>query len=265
MAQRKGPRRTAEGVLLPGVVPDFLVIGAMKCGTTSLYRWLGEHRRVRPTNPKEIHFFDNEPVYAELGQDWYLAHFPSGDGGRNWITGEATPSYLFVPNVPERVAALAPDTKLIVLLRDPVDRARSHWSHQRSRGRETADVQAAMLRALRTDDRRNDSNPVRIRKDSYLRRGLYADQLERWWKHFDRERTLVMRSDDLFGDPAGALGRVCGFLGIQPYDRLPTFEAYNVGAHGDQLPAETRAMLREYYAPHNQRLYELLGADLGWD
>jgi hypothetical protein len=265
MARRRGPRRTADGVLLPGVVPDFLIIGAMKCGTTSLYRWLAEHRRVRPTNPKEIHFFDSESAYRDLGRNWYLAHFPPDADDRNWITGEATPSYLFVPNVPERVAKLAPDAKLIVLLRDPVDRARSHWSHQRGRGREQADLHEAMLRALRTDDRRNDTNPAGIRKDSYLRRGLYADQLERWWTHFDRTRTLVLRSDDLFGDPAETLGRVCGFLGIPPYRRLPSFEAYNVGAYGDRMPAETRAMLREYFAPHNRRLYDLLGCDLGWD
>lgn len=255
--------------LRQGVRPDFLVIGAMKCGTTSLYRWLGQHQSVRPTDPKEIHFFDSERRYERRGPDWYLAHFPVDEpSGRDWITGEATPSYLFVPNVPERVAALAPDARLIVLLRDPVDRARSHWSHQRGRGREHAGLHEAMLRALRSDQAladKPDPDPAEIRVDSYLRRGMYAEQLERWWRYYDRERTLVLHSDDLFGDPAGTLGRVCDFLGIPPFDRLPAFDPYNVAKVSDRLPDVTRDLLRAYFAPHNARLYDLLGVDFGWD
>ena len=260
----RGPQRTAKGTLRLGVLPDFLIIGAMKCGTTSLYNWLAHHQQIAPTNPKEIHFFDSDKNFLERGVRWYRAHFPVGEPGRTWISGEATPAYLFDPRVTDRVAGMVPDAKLIVLLRDPVSRAVSHWNHQVSRGREADDLAAALTRVMTVDAQR-DSADRSAKRNDYLRRGHYAEQLERWWQRYDREQTLVLHSDEMFADPAETLDQVCEFLELPPMRPLPEFTARNVGTYRGKMDEDLRQRLVDYYRPHNQRLYDLLGIDYGWE
>lgn len=262
--RQRGPKRDADGNLVPGVAPDFLIIGAMKAGTTSLFLWLRRHPLVATTRPKEIHFFDYEDRYR-LGPDWYLAHFPAGRPQRRWVAGEATPSYLALPRVPARAAEVAPDAKLVVLLRDPVERARSHWGHQRRLGMETSAWDDVVAWELSGADMEAapPSNAPRRRRDRYVERGLYAEQLDRWWRHYDRDATLVLHSADLFARPADTLARVQGFLGL-PVVPPPQLKPHNVGSYDAMSPA-TAARLREYYAPHNERLFALLGEDYGWN
>ncbi len=248
------------------MTPDFIVIGAQKSGTTFLYRNLVAQPGVLPAYKKEIHFFDRR--YGK-GMAWYRAHFPlrpagtgSGNAGRP-ITGESSPYYLFHPAVPRRVQAALPEVRLIAVLRNPVDRAYSHFQHERRRGVEThgfaeaLELEAARLageEAQILGDPAYDSHAHR--KFSYFARGVYVDQLARWLERFPTERILVLKSEAMYADPGSALGRVMGFLGQDlPETRVPHA---NRPKQYSAIDPETRRRLEERFAPHNERLYRFL-------
>ncbi len=250
----------------PGLRPDFLIIGTMKGGTTSLFRYLEMHPGVAVSMPKEVHFFDDN---HERGVDWYLEHFP-GPGGGATHRGEASPYYLFCPDTPGRVHALLPDVRLIVMLRDPVTRAYSHFHHESRFGQEDRTFEEAIdaeLRHAATDG----EEPIHPRRDHadasrylrYLARGLYAEQLERWFALFPREQILVLRSEDMFSDAAPVYADVLDWLGLPPHE-LTKFPKRNRGRYDAPLSLATRDRLREIFAPHNARLERLLGRSMRW-
>jgi hypothetical protein len=270
-------RRGASGALLEARVvlrratasrrplPSFLIVGAAKAGTTSLHEYLCEHPRVSTPLRKEIHYFDFS--YGR-GEPWYRAHFdrPRSAGE---ISGESTPYYLFHPLVPERVARDLPDVKLIVLLRDPIDRAFSQHNHEVSSGYETLPFGEACEREaerLRGEEERMRREPgyssFSHQHNSYLARSRYAEQLERWYGHFDRDRFLVLGAEELFADPAATLARTQEFLGLDvelPGDLSPR----NSRTYAP-IDSETRTRLQAELEPHNQRLFELVGREFGW-
>ena len=259
--RREYRQRTSRLRLLPSV----LVIGAARAGSTSLYAYLLDHPSLAAPSHKEIHYFD---LNFRRGPDWYRRHFPLRRSGR--ITGEASPYYLFHPHVPERVLATLPDVKLIALVRDPIDRAYSHYQLACRNGRE----QLSFEEAIDAEPGRIDSESARVLADpeyrslahrhhSYLARGRYAEQLERWLAVFPSEQLHVIRSEDLFESPAATLREVHSFLGLTAHN-AGLLEAYNQRPYND-LAAESRARLADYFAPHNRRLAELLGRDFGWD
>jgi hypothetical protein len=257
------------------VLPQFLIIGAQKGGTSSLYNYLTAHPAVVRAATKEIHYFD---INHHRGPGWYRGHFPTRRRmaqldrrlGVPAMTGEASPYYLFHPRVPERVRALLPDARLIVLLRDPVERAVSHHNHELIDGFETLDLAAA----IEAEPRRLAGEAQRLacgdgraasfshQHQGYLSRGRYAEQLERWFGVFARERFFIADSRELFEDPAGLTARALAFLGL-PEHELPGYDVAGARPHAE-LDLELRQRLREYFAPHNQRLYALLGMDFGW-
>lgn len=242
-------------------LPDFVIIGAQKAGTTSLYAALGSHPDVRRAFRKEVHFFDTER-YPDLG--WYRRHFPLERG--HWLTGESSPYYLFHPAVPARMAAIIPDVSLIAILRDPVARAISQYHHAGHWGLEERPIEVALDPATPDelapiDDMawydRADS-PARAR--AYLARGRYAEQLDRWLAVFGRDRILVLESGEL--DGGTAIPATQRFLGLRAHP-LPTIPQRNVGSYAPPDPGLVRA-LGEYFAPHNERLSELLGRRFDW-
>lgn len=197
-----------------GTLPDFIVIGAQKAGTTSLDAYLREHPDVLPCAWKEVQFFHGLR-YLE-GEDWYRRQFlDPGDlrrvpayRERQLINGEATPYYLFHPHVPERIAGMVPNARLIALLRDPVARAYSHYQHNVRRGKEPL----PFADALKREDEIFPGEHARMQADpgyrseayyrySYKQRGCYADQLERYYRLFPREQLLIVKSEDLFERP----------------------------------------------------------------
>ncbi len=247
-------------------LPAFLIIGAQKAGTTSLHAYLCEHPRVLVPATKEVHFFDHE---FHRGPGWYRAHFKRA-AGAEMLGGEATPYYLFHPQVPDRAAALLPECRLIVVLRNPIDRAFSHHNHERALGYE----QLGFAAAIAAEPNRLDGEEERLLADpayrsfahqhhSYLSRGRYAGQLERWFERFDRERVLILSAEELFAEPEGAVREAQKFLGLEPL-RPADLSAKNARAYAP-IDAEARAELREEFDPHNRRLYELVGRDFGWD
>jgi hypothetical protein len=252
----------------PRALPDFLILGAQKAGTTSLYSQLVAHPSVLPATKKEVHYFDRR----RRAEGWYRAHFPSRAElalvaertGRS-LTGEASPYYLFHPAVPQRVRRTVPDARLIAVLRDPVERAISGYHHQVRHGHEhrpielALDPRHAVVTAPETDDRWYDA-PGPARRLTYLARGHYAEQLERWFSCFAREQVLVLESTAL---RAGSLpAAVLSFLGL-PRDAVPAVADQNVGSYARPASAVER-MLRDYYRPHNERLFSLLGVTWDW-
>jgi hypothetical protein len=234
-------------------LPDFVILGAQRAGTTTLYAALAEHPQVRPALVKEIHFFDRN--YAR-GLPWYRAHFSRGAPGT--IAGEATPYYLFHPDVPERVAGALPAARFVVLLRDPVARAWSHYHHERSRGREPLTFQEA----VDTEEERLGRDAVSHQRFSYLARGRYAEQLERWFAAVPRERFLVIASETLFGSPDETYAKVVSFLGLPPL-ALGHLPREGTGSYAP-LDRAIEERLRLYFAPHDERLRRLLGKLLPW-
>jgi hypothetical protein len=254
-----------------GALPDFVIIGAHKGGTTSLYHLLTQHPHVERAPVKEVHFFDR-PERFEKGIEWYRRCFPPPrwKEGRRTITGEATPYYLFDPHAAERMAEVIPQARLIALLRNPVDRAYSHYYMQRRLGRETGSFEEAVEaeRARLADGEKEPSEHERhsgVGHDSsnLLARGIYVDQLLRWSRFFGDEQMLVLKSEDFFERPAHTLGVVLDFLELPQWEP-PAWEVRNKGDYEQKMDPEVRRWLEEYFEAHNRRLYEYLGVDFGW-
>jgi hypothetical protein len=245
-------RRAIEGPL-----PDFVVIGTQRGGTSFFYRLLTKHPLVRGAAAKELHFFDNK--FAE-GVGWYRRCFSEGKriDGQRTITGEASPKYLFDPQVPDRMARIVPEARLIALLRNPVDRAYSHYQLEVGRGREARSFEEATQEEMTSA--KGEGNTVDV-AHAYLRRGLYAEQLERFSYFANRDRLLVVKSENLFTRRLEVLERVLTFLGLPPFESTltpggrTTYEPMN---------PDTRRRLEGFFAPHNERLYDLLSTDFGW-
>lgn len=246
-------------------LPDFIIVGAMKAGTTSLTSYLFQHPRIAPPRRKEIHYFDS-PEYAH-GDRWYRAHFPVRRAG--FVTGEASPYYFCHPHCPARAHALVPDARLIVMLRNPIDRALSHYHHQVRHGREPlpfdaaidaeADRLAGELERM-LEDERYYSHPFWAY--SYLTRGRYAEQLERWLRFYPRERMLIIGSESFYADPERWHSATLDFLGLERVP-LAAYPRHNFGEYQQMDPA-LRTRLDAYFRPLNQRLEELLGERFDW-
>jgi Sulfotransferase domain len=240
-------------------LPDALIIGGQKCGTSSLHNYLTQHSAVIAPLRKEVHYFD---VNFHRGEAWYRAHF--GRTGQPGLNIDSTPYYLFHPTVPRRAGQLLPQARLIVLLRDPVRRAYSHYWHERDKGRENLSFEdavaaepdrigAAAERLARGEIERS----VEHRYFSYVSRGYYAEQLERWLAVYPRERMLVLRFEDLVTDALAVLNRTLAFLQLSPVTSAK-LEARNTRKY-PPMSAATAQRLAAVYAPHNARLAQLLG------
>jgi len=256
--------------------PNFLVIGAQKSGTTSLQRYLAEHPAVLCATPKEVHYFDIAHHYA-YGDGWYVSHFPFRNRARRVqrrlgtrpAVGEATPDYLLHPWGPERVHAFDPRMRLIVVLRDPVERAYSQYQMQVRKFGETL----AFEQALDREEAEFPDELARMLEDptytwpadrrrSYVARGRYAELLERWLGFFAREQLLVLTSEELWSDPTAAVRDIESFLDIPawPQGAYP----HSSAGHYEPMPLAARERLARIFEPHNRSLEELLGRELAW-
>jgi hypothetical protein len=249
------------------LLPDFIIIGTQRGGTTSLYNYLSEHPRVAPARQKEIHYFSRQ---YDRGRDWYEAFFPRHRGLRGRITGEASPYYLFHPYSPQRVKDLCPDAKLICLLRDPVARAFSQYRLSVRNGWETLsfeDAIAAEQSRLAPELERLARLPYYESfshgSHSYVSRGRYIEQLPGWMQLFGRSQLLIVRSEDLFEDAPSVYAEVLAFLGL-PDHELRSYERFNAGAEAEQIAPETRRSLVDHFRGYNEELYRFLGRDFGW-
>lgn len=227
--------------------PDFLIIGTQKGGTSSLFHYLEQHPELKLSSRKEVHYYN---VHYHKGKLWYRSFFPLRFSCK--LTGESTPDYLFHHDIPAKVAKDVPNVKLVVMLRDPISRAFSHFNMQRRKGAEQCD----------TFEEAIDYPLLVTQKNSYLCRGLYAEQISAWMELFDANQFLFIRSEDFFQAPKQELNRVYEFLGIQKY--YPTdLSPHNTGIY-DSLSLDTRETLTRYYSKSNQEVCALLGENFTW-
>lgn len=264
------------------IMPDFLILGVQKGGTTSLYDYLIEHPNIASARMKEVHFFDQN---YQKGLSWYRSNFPTTmqkyylERIRNHdlITGEGSPEYLFYPHAAEKAARLFPHIKMIALLRDPVERTYSQYRHNIRWGHEPRGITFEEVIALeeertREGKKRAETDPYyhdfKYQRASYLARGHYAEHLERWLKLYPREQFLIIRSEDFFKDPRATYQETLAFLNVPHLEPASLqFTARNASKESDapsKMNPDTRKRLIDYFAPHNERLYTLLGRDFGW-
>ncbi len=281
-------RRTGREILLESILalrnrdrqrppPDFLIVGAQRCGTTSLFRALAKHPAIMNNviDAKGVHYFDTN---YQKKASWYFAHFPSqkqreshlAKTGYRPVVGEASPYYLFHPTVAERIAKTTPDVKIIVLLRNPVKRAISHHLHMVWEGHEheedldkALDLEASRLSGLEEQLIANETLISRPHQHySYLSRGHYAGQLERFYKHFDRNNVLVMATETLVAESEQSLAEIQKFVGLD-VDPAIKLEKRNSSARFEPSP-ETLERLQLEYSESNRQLAELLDVSIPW-
>jgi Sulfotransferase domain len=200
--RRRRPARRADR----GALPNVVVIGGLKCGTTSLHHYLNLHPEIGMSRPKELNFFIAE-LNWELGRDWYAGHFDAGHP----VRGESSPHYTNEPRfrgVAERMAGLIPDARVIYVVRDPVDRALSHYLHNVSGGYEDRPMEVAL------------GEP----ESAYVHRGLYAMQLSPYLESFPRERIAIVTREELKRERAATMQRLFAFLGVDERFSSPQFE-----------------------------------------
>jgi hypothetical protein len=245
--------------------PHFLIVGAQRSGTTALYKTLTEHPAVLGAGlHKGVHYFDTA---YEKGPDWYAGHFPRLATARRVehqlgvrpITGEASPYYMFHPLAAERIARDLPDIRVVAILRDPVERAYSAYTHEKARGFETETFE----RAIELEPERLHGEDERLRRDpryvsyhhqhnAYLTRGHYVEQVQRLERHVGRDRLLVLDFDELFGDLAQSMPPLLDFLGLPEW--LPEEIPKRNARPRSELPGQTRSRLDEHFVEYDEKL-----------
>jgi len=253
----------------PRVLPNFLVVGAQRSGTTSLFLYLLRHECVHgPRRAKGVHYFDTN---YDRSVEWYASNFPLEsviDGQRKSYgvepaVGEGSPYYLYSPVIPARIHAVNPEMRIIAILREPLDRAVSHHNHETSRGHETLPVEEAFAAEAsrlegELDKLKADANYVSLPHihHSYLGRGQYAEQIERYFRLFGRENVLVLDSDEMSTDPERAVTRATDFLGLPPLVGVE-YPRYNKREY-DPVDSHLRERWGPTFEESNARLRALL-------
>jgi len=276
---RLGPQLTRLRVPFGGdrVLPDFLLVGAAKSGTTSLYHYLTQHPGIVPPSRKEVTYF-HEPRNFQLGPAWYRAHFPRSTVmqrrsellGYRAVTLDATP-WMNINSYAINASALVPDARLVMILRDPVERTYSHYQAQlRKLPRENLsfwDALQAEDERTAEDRRTNLRDPQNVgrmlRRYGYVQKSKYIDHIEHWLRFFPRERLKILNFETLKTNPGGLCNELCRFIG------LPEFELHdaarkNTGPYSAPMDERSRDFLTELFRPYNRRLFEFLGEDWGW-
>ncbi|MCC3438022.1 MAG: sulfotransferase [Microcoleus sp. PH2017_40_RAT_O_B] len=242
--------------------PDFIIIGSPRCGTTSLYKYITSHPQILPAANKEICFFSE---HFNKGLAWYQAHFPPPIDAHHFLTGEATPTYLTHPLAASRLHGCLPKVKLIVILRNPVDRALSHYQMLVRRGTESRTFEKAIdaeLQLLADATETSLADKSYWKDCHYIYKSLYVCSLKQWMNLFPREQFLILQSEEFYANPAATLSQVFNFLDLPDY-QLRDYKQYN---GGNYQPANDVVCqrLHEYFQPHNRELGEYVQRDFEW-
>ncbi|MGL5938917.1 MAG: tetratricopeptide repeat protein [Waterburya sp.] len=241
--------------------PDFIIAGASKCGTSSLYHYLGRHPQILLSHIKEIDFYWK---HFERGIDWYLAHFPTLTDREDFLTGEATPNYLRFPQVAQRIKDTFPQVKIILLLRNPADRAISWHYHKLNTGLTNQDLTTAIaeeIARLATVKETEIINTGFYNPDNILS-SLYIYKIKPWIELLGREQFLILKSEELYGNPLKTTSEVFNFLGL-PNCTLDNYPKVNAGFY-NQVDLKLRETLVDYFTPYNQQLEDYLSIKFSW-
>ena len=272
-----GSQRLSRMISSPlRILPDFLVIGVAKGGTSSLYEYMIRHPQVMEPMGKELGFFSNK---FSNGTAWYKSNFPTKFTKnslekkfqtKNVLTGEASPFYIYHPLAPRRISKMLPNVKLIAILRNPIDRAYSHyqmnlrWNLEDLSFEEAIDAEDDRIKGEKEKVIANEDHPIKtLVAYSYLSRGTYADQLEEWFKYFSKEQFLILSSEFFYSETTNALKEIFAFLDLPPL-KLDIYKNVNPGKYSKMIP-ETRKKLSEFFKPHNERLYKIIDQNFEWD
>lgn len=283
--QRRLIRSIKKSTALLRNLPHFIIFGAARCGTTSLYNYLTAHPQVMPATVKEISFFD---AHFDKGLAWYQSHFPLFlhkyyKGAL--VTGEATPSYIHHPAVPARIQTTLPHVKLILLLRNPINRAYSHYTQAVKLGKESLSFEIAVelqqmeIACFEKAHLFGDEKHLKrlYHPNAYLAKSIYVDNLKYWFATFPRQQILVLSSEAFYQNPDEVLDKTLNFLEL-PAWKPQEYKKYNYqGAHFaaktkpttkvryEPINTATKAQLVDYFRPYNERLYEDLGIHFDWE
>ena len=232
---------------------DFIVAGVQKAGTTALHYFLAKHPHIALPRDQALHFFDQEKNFQ--GEPNYETLHNNFDAGWRWrIAGEVTADYVYYTPALSRIARYNPAMKLIISLRNPTDRAFSHWNMRRAKGREPLDF----LDAIKLD--RAQITAGELRGNAHVERGFYSPQLERVFELFPRDQVLMIKYEDFRKDYSRTLDEVFDFLGVERLPNLKNAEQ-NAGPYQRKMTAEERAEVSAIFSEDISRLEELLGWD----
>lgn len=257
------------------ILPSFLIIGAKKSGTTSLYLNLVKHPEVVPSFTKEINYF-NKYYYKSL--NWYRSNFPlklyqrwnNSVHNKQLISGEATPTYIYHPHVPKRVKQVNPNMKIIAVLRNPIERAFSHYQMEVRHGNESLSFEDA----TRQEEKRisGEFNKMYLNENyysqqyeifSYISSGIYVEQLERWFNYFPKEQILIINNDDFKYNLEATFNQVFSFLNLSKFN-ISNYKEWEKGSYKDKIASATRVRLQDFYKPYNEKLYSMIKMNFNW-
>ena len=255
------------------VLPDFIIIGAGRAGTTALYTYLIQHPSIITASTDndapvaDLHFFE---YMISDKISWYKSHFPR-KSKNSFVTGEFTSTYMYHKKVPERIFNLIPKIKLIVILRNPIDKAystynqQSHFNEVTSSFEETIKAEFARIDLIKNHIEYTNNNPNFDNYVEYniIRHGIYFNYLEKWFKIFPKKQIFVVDSNELENFPQQTLNKVFEFLNLSPHE-IPNLAKVNVGKYSP-MTESTRESLIEFYKPHNAKLNNLLGTNFDWN
>ncbi|MGC9502459.1 tetratricopeptide repeat protein [Baaleninema sp.] len=237
--------------------PDFIILGAQKAGTSSLYFYLSKNPQILSPLRKELEFWSWK---FHRGIDWYFSQFPPLTPDSQFLTGEACPGYLDFDVAAERLKENSPNTKFIILLRNPVDRAVSHYYHWIRRHQEDRSFDVAIQAKIMEIHQKG---TVWNQHSNYVARGVYVEFIRHWLSLFPREKFLILKSEDFYQDPSKTLKKVDNFLGV-PVSTLSEYKKHNAGSYSP-VSQKSRDYLNDFYSPYNQELEKLLGIELNWN
>jgi hypothetical protein len=217
---------------------DFIIGGTQKGGTSALHAYLKEHPQICMAGRKEVHFFDDETVFRSDSPDYSKFHSAFAPKPHHKLLGEATPIYMYWHDAPRRIWEYNPNMKIILVLRNPIDRAYSHWNMERSRNAEHLPFWDAIQKE---QERCRSALPYQHRIYSYIDRGFYLEQLRRIWRYFSKNNVLILKNEYLRSQPDEALGEVTEFLGI------PRLEGTaDKDVHSRRYPSQMSSIEKEY-------------------
>ncbi|MFY0673650.1 MAG: sulfotransferase domain-containing protein [Bacteroidia bacterium] len=246
-------------------LPNFILIGAQKGGSSALYKFICEHPKVKRAFIKEPHYFSGRHKTDSL--NWYRALFPLKQA--NTITGEASPSYITHPLSPLRIKDLLPQAKLILIVRNPVERALSNYFHSVKYNREDLSIEKAFARPIADFEleynkmRDNDGYHSQFYyRHGYIHKGFYDFHLANWYMHFAKEQLLVVENNELLNEPEKVYNKVLDFLELEPF-RPDAFNKVNVGST-KKVDEGLKEELAQYFETSNQRFFEMIGKTYDW-
>ena len=259
------------------VLPNFLIIGFPKCGTTSLYEYLIQHPDIFPPIGKEIDYFDR--LYNKKN-NWYKVRFPTTFQKkynekflkRNFLTGEATPRYIMHPHALQRIKKTVPNAKFIVLLRNPIERAFSHYNMNVKNGYDSLSFENAVKNEQERIKGRYEKmakNPDYYSWDydlfAYLDQGIYVEKLKRWMKVFPKEQFLIIQSEEFLENSSKIYYKVLNFLNLDKWEP-DSFTLYKKRKIiNNKIPSDLRKYLSDFFKPYNEELFNLINKKFDWN